>query len=170
MFAFRGDLFASEAQRWMPEIWRAAAAAARAARRTPDGLWLDKDVFASAPRMSLDYALLEKSDRVTVIPAAFEWSDVGNWASIHTALEKDDHGNATLGDVAARDTRGSLLIGNGVKLVAIGVDRSVVVTCAEGTFVAPLDRAAEVKALVEEKKSVTTKAGSKSPRRGPHSV
>lgn len=150
MFVFRADAFAREAERLMPDIWRAAGAAARAGVRTPGRFLLDHDAFVAARRISIDYALFEKSDRVTVIPVSFGWSDIGNWAFVHGALGKDTAGNAIVGDVVTRDVKGSLVIGDGAKVVVVGVENLVVVASPNGTFVAPLSRAAEIKGLLDQ--------------------
>jgi len=92
MFAFRADVFEAQAERHMPELWRAAADAVRTGTRSKRKLILAADAFERAPRTSIDYALFEKSDQVGVVPVSFAWSDVGNWASVHDALDKDEAG------------------------------------------------------------------------------
>jgi mannose-1-phosphate guanylyltransferase / mannose-6-phosphate isomerase len=152
MFAFRADMFAEQAERHMPEVWHAAADAVRTGTRSERRLVLSADAFSQAPRTSIDYALFEKSDRVGVVPVSFTWSDVGNWAAVHDALDKDERGNAKVGDVVMRDGSGNLVVGDGVKVVLLGLDDLVVVASPRGTFVAPRGRAAEIKALIDEKK------------------
>jgi mannose-1-phosphate guanylyltransferase/mannose-1-phosphate guanylyltransferase/mannose-6-phosphate isomerase len=153
MFTFRADVFATEAERYMPKIWHAAVAAVRAGTRGERRLQLAADAFAKAPKMSIDYALFEKSERVGVVPVSFGWSDVGNWASVHEALAKDASGNATIGDVVTREASRNLVVGgDGVRVVLLGIDDLVVVATPEGVFVAPRHRAAEIKALIEDSK------------------
>src|SRR5262249_38586138 len=82
MFAFRADVSAAQAERHMPQLWRAASEAARTGTRREGRLLLAADPFAQAPRTSIDYALFEKSDQVGVVPVSFAWSDVGNWGSV----------------------------------------------------------------------------------------
>jgi mannose-1-phosphate guanylyltransferase len=94
--------------------------------------------------------LLEKSQRVGVVPVSFEWSDVGNWASVHDALAKDTSANAIVGDVVTRDSAGTLMIGDGPRLVVIGVKDLVVVANSQGVFIAPMSRAGEIKTILEE--------------------
>jgi mannose-1-phosphate guanylyltransferase / mannose-6-phosphate isomerase len=151
MFVFRADTFASQAERHMAELWRLSADAVHGGTRDDRKLVLAADSFARAPRISIDYALFEKSDNVGVVPVSFAWSDVGNWASVHDALDKDAAGNAMVGDVAMRDASGNLVVGEGVKVALIGLNDLVVVASPQGTFVAPRSRAAEIKALLEGK-------------------
>jgi mannose-1-phosphate guanylyltransferase/mannose-6-phosphate isomerase len=151
MFAFRADVFAAQAERHMPELWRAATAAVRTGTRNERRLLLGEDAFRQAPKTSIDYALFERSDRVGVVPVSFAWSDVGNWASVHDALDKDEMGNAKIGDVVTRDASNNLVVGDGVKIILLGLDNLVVVASPQGTFVAPHSRAAEIKSFIEEK-------------------
>jgi mannose-1-phosphate guanylyltransferase len=150
MFVFRADLFAAEAERHMPAVWRAAAGAVHGGSRKEGRLLLQPESFSSAPKTSIDYALLEKSQRVGVVPVSFEWSDVGNWASVHDALAKDTSANAIVGDVVTRDSAGTLMIGDGPRLVVIGVKDLVVVANSQGIFIAPMSRAGEIKTILEE--------------------
>ena len=151
IFAFRGDVFAEDAARHMPEIWDACGKAVGARdQKTQTILRLDDKAFALAPKVSIDRALFEKSDRVAVVPADFRWSDVGTWTTVHAASGADSGGNVAYGDVTSKDVTGSLLVGHGVRVVAIGVQDLVVVASPAGAFVAPLHRAAELKQMLEQ--------------------
>ena len=70
----------------MPDIWAAAERAVSEGTGEGDALVLGEEAFAAAPRSSLDYALMEKSDRVATIPVTFDWRDIGNWNSVYEAL------------------------------------------------------------------------------------
>jgi mannose-1-phosphate guanylyltransferase len=111
-------------------------------------LRLHVDTFANAEKISIDYALFEKSATVAVLPRQFAWSDVGNWASVHAALPHDADGNATGGDAALHESRDSLAFGEGVRVIALGVDDLVIIASADGVYVAPKNRAAEIKSLL----------------------
>ena len=149
MFIFRADTFAAEAEKLMPEIWRAAGDAVTKAQKSGGPLHLHAPSFERALRTSIDYALFEKSDRVGVVPVSFAWSDVGNWASVHGAHAQDATGNATVGQASILDGSGNLVIGDGIKTVVIGVHDLVVIASPEGVLVAPRARAAEIKAAIE---------------------
>jgi mannose-1-phosphate guanylyltransferase/mannose-6-phosphate isomerase len=147
IFVFAGGLFAKEAERHMPQLWRAATQAVTSGKRQDGKIILDADAFAQADKTSLDYALLEKSQRVATIPVSFAWSDIGNWSSIHDALPRDASGNATTGDVVLRDVSNTLVIADGAKVVVVGMKDTIVVSSPQGTFIAPRSRAAEIKGL-----------------------
>jgi mannose-1-phosphate guanylyltransferase/mannose-6-phosphate isomerase len=148
IFVFAAGLFAKEAERHMPKVWAAAVRAVATGERQGGRIVLDAEAFGQADKISLDYALLEKSPRVATIPVSFEWSDIGNWSSVHAALQGDSSGNAVTGDGVLRDVSNTLVVANGVKVVVVGMEDVVVVSSPQGTFVAPRSRAAEIKGLV----------------------
>jgi mannose-1-phosphate guanylyltransferase/mannose-6-phosphate isomerase len=148
MFVFTAGLFAAEAERHMPDIWRQATAAVDASADKNGMLCLDSASFEAAPRRSLDYALLEKSRRVATIPVEFGWRDIGNWNSVYGALVASEGDNVVVGDVAADAVSGSLIYAHGIKVAVHGLRDVVVIASPNGVFVAPRERAAEVKRLI----------------------
>jgi len=150
MFAFRAGVFANEARTHMPDIWNKAGEAVRASVADGALLALDPDAFGAIRKTSIDFGLFELSKAVAVVPATFDWLDVGNWAAALGALDQDQNGNASVGDVRLLDTSGSLIIGDGVRIIASGLDKMIVVATSDGVFVAPLQRAADVKKLLEK--------------------
>ena len=148
MFVFRVSDFAREAELHMPVIWAAARKAVALGQKTSGSLRLHADAFAQAERISIDYALFERSVAVAVLPRHFAWSDVGNWSSVHAALPHDADGNAAGGDAAIHESRNTLAYGENVRVIVLGLDDVVVIASAEGVFVAPKDRAAEIKSLL----------------------
>lgn len=151
MFVFTAKTFAAEAEAAMPELWTAALKATELAVTREGASFLDGPTFLAAPKISIDYALFEKSDRVAMVPAQFAWSDVGNWSAVFGLMDQDDAGNATSGDVGLRDCRDSLIIADDSRIIGIGLTDMLVVARPEGVFVAPRSRATEVKDLLERK-------------------
>jgi mannose-1-phosphate guanylyltransferase/mannose-6-phosphate isomerase len=149
MFLFRAGSFAKEAETHMPDIWQAASAAVASGARDGDRLVLDPAIFGAARRISLDFALMERSEQVGMVPASFEWSDIGSWSAVHAASSQDQAGNATRGAVALRDVTHSLVIGDGLPVLAIGLEGFVVVATQQGVFIAPNARAQEIKGLLD---------------------
>lgn len=109
-----------------------------------------EEFFRLAPTISIDEALLERSDRVGVVRATFQWDDVGAWDSVLRTRTPDGAGNVLLGDAYAVDTRGSVLYADDGPVVAFGVEGLVVVRTAGVTFVADRDRAPDLKTLLEQ--------------------
>ena len=144
MFVFMAGTFAEEAGRHMPDIRETVREAIARGRRRPGAVELDEAAFARVRKTSIDYALLEKSDRVAVLPVSFEWSDVGNWAAVRKALGPDTDGNVIRGEVALSEAGGNLVMTERVPVRVIGVDDVAVVASPDGVLVVRLDQAARV--------------------------
>jgi mannose-1-phosphate guanylyltransferase/mannose-1-phosphate guanylyltransferase/mannose-6-phosphate isomerase len=125
IFLFRASAFLDALERHAPEI-RAAASAGES--------------FASAPKLSIDVAVMEKHDRVAVRPAAFGWSDVGSWEALHAVSPRDDAGNALAGDVVALDVSNCLIRSDGPVIAAIGVTDLVIVATERAVLIVPREQ------------------------------
>jgi len=104
--------------------------------------------YASLPRVSIDFGVMEKAKPVWAVGVDFAWSDVGSWAGLGEALPSQDAG-VTVGDVVALDTIGSVLVSDGPLVAVIGVHDLVVVATPDAVLVVPKDQAQRVKELVE---------------------
>jgi mannose-1-phosphate guanylyltransferase/mannose-6-phosphate isomerase len=150
MFVFSAGRFADEAVRHMPDVWSAVGEAVHRATGNGDLRHLEASAFERAPRISIDYALFEKSARVGVVPVSFAWSDIGTWRAVRAAQACDARGNAVVGNASLREAVDNLIVTDGTKVAVIGVTGLAVVATARGVLVAPLDRAAEIKAMLGE--------------------
>jgi mannose-1-phosphate guanylyltransferase/mannose-6-phosphate isomerase len=111
----------------------------------------DAEAFAASPDISIDYAVMEHSDAVLVVPVSFGWSDVGSWDAVHELLPADSHGNTVKGDVVALDVRNSLIRSDADMTVAVvGVEGLLCIVTDDAAFIAPLERAQDVLKMVEE--------------------
>ena len=111
------------------------------------------EAFARAQNISIDHAVMEKTARGVVVPVQIDWSDVGSWDAVWKLGGKDDGKNLTQGDVVAVDTSDSLLRSEGGPLIAtLGLDKMAVIAVRDAVLVAPLDRMADLKSLVEQVK------------------
>ena len=119
------------------------------AARTGDLVLLDRQAFAAAPRRSIDYALMEKTQKAAVVESHFEWSDLGAWDAIWAAAAKDADGNVLAGPVATRDARGLLVRSDGPAVAVAGVSDLVIVAEAGGLLICPRDQAQQVRGLVD---------------------
>lgn len=154
MFLFRVGTFAAEAAEHMPDIWRAASEAVAKGEGDATRLLLDQPSFDSARRISIDFALMERSARVGMVPADFGWSDIGGWGAVLAESETDRAGNALRGAVVTRDCAHSLIIGDGVPVLAVGLDGFTVIATKEGVFIAPKSRTAEIKPMLDSLKAL----------------
>jgi mannose-1-phosphate guanylyltransferase/mannose-6-phosphate isomerase len=153
IFLFRASALRDEAERLLPEVVEAVAAALAA--KTIDGRFVrpEASAFEAAPSISIDYGIMEKTSRAFVVPVNMGWSDVGSWAAVWQVSEKDEQSNALTGDVIAIDTHDSIIRAEGsVTIAAVGLEKMAVVAVRDAVFIAPLERAAEVRDVVEQLK------------------
>lgn len=154
IFLFKASAFLEEMSRQLPESFEAIGRAMNAPEK--DGLFIrpDPDSFAAAQNISIDHGIMEKTDRGVVLPVDMGWSDVGSWQALWKISPSDDQNNVLQGDVLALDSRNSLIRSHDGGLVtAIGLDGMAVVAVRDAIFVAPLERAADVKLLVDQLQS-----------------
>lgn len=110
----------------------------------------DHAAFAAAPNISIDHAVMEKADRVAVVPVDMGWSDVGSWQAIWAMRAGEEAGNSIHGDGFVHDARGNLVyVEGGPPVAAIGVDNCVIVSTAQGVLVLPRDRCQDVRAAAD---------------------
>lgn len=145
ILAFMVKVFREEAERYMADIWLAAAQAVLRGVPAADALALDETAFASARRISIDHALLEKSGRLALLRAGFDWSDLGNWAAVREALGTDLDGNVRYGDVEAKDCRDCLIMSESGPVRVLGLEGVAVVVSDEGVLALKLDEATRIK-------------------------
>ena len=149
IFCFRADIAISEIELHAPE----ALAAVRAGinEGTVDlGALRVGPAFAGAPKISFDHAVMERTKRAAVVPAKFDWWDIGDWKAVWERSPRDAQGVAREGKVRTSDVSNSYLRSDGRLLCVLGVDGLVVVDTADAVLVAPIDRSQEVKALVAD--------------------
>jgi mannose-1-phosphate guanylyltransferase/mannose-6-phosphate isomerase len=149
MFAFSAQVYLDELNRLRPDIAGGAERALAASSRDMDFLRLDAEAFGACPADSVDYAVMEKTDRGVVVPADIGWSDVGSWSSLWEVSEKDADGNVVRGDVHLADSKGCLARSDGRLVSLLGVENLIVVDTDDAVLVAARDRAQEVKEIVD---------------------
>lgn len=154
MFVFRAQAYLEALGLHAPEILAAAQASWESAKSDLDFIRVDADAFAACPGDSIDYAVMEKAERVAVVPVDCGWSDVGSWSAIWEASLGDEHGNHHQGDVWALDCRGNFVRASDRRMIAtIGVEDLVVVDTPDAVLVAHKDRVQDVKKIVDEIKA-----------------
>lgn len=126
-------------------IFEAADRAVAAAIIDGDALYADAVHFAEAPSDSIDYAVMEKDDRVAVVPAAMGWSDLGSWQAVHTLAAQDAEGNAVTGDAFLHDSHRNLIRTGGKRVSLIGLNDLAVVVDGDDILIMPLARSQDVR-------------------------
>jgi mannose-1-phosphate guanylyltransferase/mannose-6-phosphate isomerase len=151
MFVFGAKAYLAELERLEPAIHSQVQSAYEAGTMDLD-FFRPGPAFLESPSRSVDYAVMEKTDRAMVVPVAFGWSDVGSWSAIWQASPQDADGNHFVGDVMALDTGGSYVHAQTRLVGTIGVQNLVVVETADAVLVADKDRVQDVKTLVQRLK------------------
>lgn len=157
LFLFRADVMIEAARLHAPALLDAVEASVAAARSDLGFCRLDPAAWASAPAISIDYAVMERAGGLSVLPYAGRWSDLGDWAAVWRETEEEgEEGNALSGPVTAIDCAHSLLRSEspGQRLVGIGLEGMVAVAMPDAVLVAPRERAQDVKAAVAALKRV----------------
>ena len=148
LFAARDIIAAFEAH--APTLIAPVRTAVEQAEAALGFLRLDPTAWAGVEDISLDYAVMERADNLSVVPYSGGWSDLGSWTAVHELSNPDADGVATSGDVTAIECRNSLLRSEvpGLELVGLGVENLVAVAMPDAVLVADASRAQDVKLAV----------------------
>jgi mannose-1-phosphate guanylyltransferase/mannose-6-phosphate isomerase len=152
MFMFRARAFLDELRRHRADVLESVEAATIAMRDDLDFLRPGPQ-FKDAPSVSIDYGVMEKTDRAIVLPVDIGWSDVGSFEALLAVTPRDSHGNWRQGDIIDIDTSNSVLVAQSRLLATLGLEEVVVVETADAVLVAAKDRAQDVKRIVEALKA-----------------
>jgi mannose-1-phosphate guanylyltransferase / mannose-6-phosphate isomerase len=153
MFVFRADVLLAELDRHEPGLVSACRSSLAAAKRDLDFVRLEASAFSKAKNISIDYAVMEKTDRSAVVRCDIGWSDVGAWSSLWSLHARDAKGNALQGDVVIHDSHNSFVRSEKGLTALVGVHDLIVVVTEDAVLVADRDRAQDVKAIVDQLKA-----------------
>ncbi|CAB1061770.1 Mannose-1-phosphate guanylyltransferase (EC / Mannose-6-phosphate isomerase (EC [Olavius sp. associated proteobacterium Delta 1] len=146
MFAFKASVMLEEFKTYQPKMLAAMKACFSADQP------LAREDYDRLENISIDYAIMEKTDKCVVVPSDFGWSDIGSWKSLYDFLEKDADNNVIDGDVIARDTSNCFIQGHD-RLIATNRLRDVVVVeTPDSIFVSDIEHSRDVKSIVTELK------------------
>jgi mannose-1-phosphate guanylyltransferase/mannose-6-phosphate isomerase len=148
MFLFSARSFLAELERLEPAMLAGVAAAVADAKTDPDFIRLGA-AFGTCPADSIDYAVMERTDKAAVVPLDAGWSDVGSWAALHEVLEKDSDGNVLRGDVLVEACRNSYVASASRRVGVVGLENVVVVESEDAVLVMSQREAQQLKRLVE---------------------
>lgn len=153
MFMFRADRYLEELGKFRPDILAACEQAMQATVADMDFVRVDAAAFEACPDESVDYAVMEKTDRAVVLPLDAGWSDVGSWAALWEIKDKDSSGNVLDGDVIAHNTRDSFVMSSNRLVTTLGVDNLIIIDTPDALLVADKRKIQNVKAIVAEIKN-----------------
>lgn len=157
MFLFRASRYLEELSRFRPDMLAACREAVAHAQKDLDFIRLDSRAYAASPDDSIDYAVMEHTERASMVPMNAGWSDIGSWASVWEAADKDGKNNAVHGDVVLQDCSNCLVHGTARLITAVGMRDTVIVETADALLIIGTDHAQQAKHLV--KNLVDTKRG-----------
>lgn len=142
----------SELERHVPDVLKAAREALVTGEHDLDFIRLGDAAFRRSPSISLDHAVMERTDMAAVVELRCGWTDLGSWSAIWDMGSKDEDANVLAGDAIAEGARGCYLRGDGRLVAAVGVEDLIVVATDDAVLVAPRGRDADVKGLVDRLK------------------
>jgi len=152
MFCFRADALLAAAQQHCPEVLAAAQACHASAISEDSPVEFDKDTFLAMPDISLDYAIMERAQKRAVVPASFDWSDIGSWkamSEVEGGTVTDDFGNRMRGNAIIVESENCYIQSDKRMVAAVGVKNLVIVDTGDAVLVADRERAQQVKLVVD---------------------
>ena len=153
MFLFRASDFLAELQAFRPDILNATREALAASVQDLDFLRLGTAAFEACPSESVDYAVMERTERAAVVPTDIGWNDIGAWTALWEVGDKDAAGNVVRGDVMLEGSANNFVRAESRMVAALGVSDLVIVETTDVILVAHKDRVQDVKKLVDRLKA-----------------
>lgn len=149
IFLFTAGSYLGALGRLEPAMLAAATEGMGKARREGGLIYPDALAFGASPSESVDYAVMEKVDRVAVVPVNMGWSDLGSWDALHAIAPRDAANNARHGEVIAIDTSGCLLRTDGPLMAAVGIKDLIVIATGDAVLILPRGSSQDVKRAIE---------------------
>lgn len=148
MFMFRASVYLEALGKFQPAMLKACQVAMEKSTQDLDFIRVDRDAFLSCPNESIDYAIMEKTDRAAMVPMDAAWSDIGSWSALWEVSDKTVDGNALTGDVMAIDTQNCLVHSSSRLVATVGLQDLVIVETKDAVLVAHKDKVQSVKDVV----------------------
>jgi mannose-1-phosphate guanylyltransferase/mannose-6-phosphate isomerase len=153
MFMFKASAYLSELATHQPAMLKACQQAFERAKKDLDFVRLDFEALSASPSDSIDYAVMEKTDKAVLVPLDAGWSDVGAWSAVWQVQPQDAEGNGTRGDVLLHQSQDCYVHADHRLVSLVGVTDLVVVETSDAVLVAHKDKAQDVKKVVEDLKA-----------------
>ncbi len=153
MFVVSAQTYLDELKQLQPAMFTAVNNAFSGRSQDLDFIRIDSSSFAESPADSIDYAIMEKTNKAMVVPYCGDWSDIGAWAALYELNEKDDQGNVHQGDVLTYDAHQNFIRSESRLVAAVGVEKLAIVETKDAVVVVPRDRAQDIKHIVNQLKA-----------------
>ena len=144
MFVFQAKSFLEELERLNPDMYIAVSDAYSQAKPDLDFIRIQKSAFEKVPEDSIDYAVMEKTQKGKILPVDIGWNDIGSFSALWEVLDKDDDGNVALGDVVNIDSKNCLVQSENQFIATIGVEDLVIVSTKDSVLVTHRDKVQDV--------------------------
>ncbi|MGV6802544.1 MAG: mannose-1-phosphate guanylyltransferase/mannose-6-phosphate isomerase [bacterium] len=153
IFLFRADSMLAEFEKHQPDILRQARLAYEKASQDGTYHLLDETAFAACPDDSIDYAIMEKTDRAAVVgPVSAGWNDIGGWAAVRDVINGASGETVTRGNVMALNSENCLIRSDGPFVAAIGLNDMIVVATEKAVLITRADQSQDVKQVINQLK------------------
>ena len=149
MFVWKASVILAEIKQHLPAVYQIVQTILAESRGGNSFQQAVEKHFASMPSISIDYGVLEKSDRVSLIPCDIGWNDVGSWQAVHEISAKDEHGNALQGNVIAVGCKNNLIRAEKRLVAAIGVEDLCIIETADAVLISKSDQTQRVREVVD---------------------
>jgi mannose-1-phosphate guanylyltransferase len=150
IFLFRADIYLGALASLAPEILASAQSAMAKSARDGGSIHPDADAFAASPSDSIDYAVMEKADRVAVAPGSMGWSDVGSWDALYDIGNKDQNNNIISGSACINNASGNLIQSDGLRISAAGVHDLIIVASGNEVMIIPRGQSQKVRDFAKD--------------------
>ena len=152
MFCFKAGVFLDELKTYSPEIYETSKIAFENATNTNNLIRIKHEDMANIPEDSIDYAVMEKSNIVKVIPSNISWSDVGSFDSLYEELPKDENNNTINDNHIAIDSKNNLVYGNERKIATVDIEDLIIIDTCDALLISKKGSSQKVKKVVEKLK------------------
>lgn len=150
IFVFTAQTYLDELKKFEPQIYSAVEKSIAGAVPDLDFIRIDADAFSSSPAISIDYAVMERTEKAKVVPLDVGWNDVGSWSALWDVSDKDENGNAITGDVLISNTKNSHIYSESKLVSVVGVEDLVIVETDDAVLVTHRDESQNVKEIVKQ--------------------
>ncbi|WP_058481001.1 mannose-1-phosphate guanylyltransferase/mannose-6-phosphate isomerase [Legionella waltersii] len=148
MFVCKAGVYLQELRTFAPEIYQHSQEATNKAQGHHDFLRIDENSFTQCPDESIDYAIMEKTNKAVVIPVAMQWSDLGCWNAVADANSQDEQGNTIIGNAIAQDSQNCLINSENLLVTTVGIKDQIIIATNDAVLVANKQYSQQVKELV----------------------
>lgn len=150
MFCFKAGVFLEELQKYSPLIYEASYAAYKVASSSASLTRIKLEDMQNIPEDSIDYAVMEKSSKVKVVPSDIDWSDVGSFDALYEELPKDENGNTVNEKYVQIDSKNNLIYGNERKIATVDIEDLIIVDTGDALLISKKGSSQKVKNIVQK--------------------